>query len=74
MHVALVAFGLALTFIGYVVEHRQPRGFNRGRAVGVVLFVIGEILLFQAGWWWGLLGLAGPPMLIDVLLAVVRRR
>jgi len=74
MDVVVLAVGLALSFIGYAVERRQPPGFNRGKAVGLTLFVVGVILLFGKAWWWGLIGLAVPPLLIDVLVAAVRRR
>lgn len=74
MHVVLVVIGLALAFTGYVVERHRPRGFTRATAVGVTLFVIGEILLFGEGWWWGWIGLVIPPMLIEPLLYLIRRR
>ena len=74
MDTVLVVVGLALNTLGYGGERAQPPGFNRGRVVGMVLFVIGEILLFGVGWWWGLLGLAIPPLLIDVVLGAIRRR
>ncbi len=69
----LVAVGLALAFGGYAVERRQPAGFNRGKAVGWSLFVLGEVLLFEAGGWWGTLGLVAPTLLIDGLLALFGR-
>ena len=74
MNALLVTVGLTLTFIGYAVERQQPRKFTRGRAVGLTLFVVGEILLFGEAWWWGLVGFLAPPVLIDLLLAAIRRR
>ena len=74
MPAVLVVVGLALAVIGYAVERQQPPGLTRGKAVGVALFVVGEILLLGEGWWWALIGLAVPPLLIDVLLAATRRR
>jgi len=61
----MLVVGFALAWVGCLIELRQPAGFNRGRAVGVALFVVGEILLFGAGWWWGLIGLLVPPILIN---------
>ena len=74
MHAVFVVVGLGLAVIGYAVERRQPGGFTRAKAVGLSLFVVGEILLFGASWWWGLIGLVVPPLLIDLLLASRRRR
>ncbi len=74
MHAVLVGVGFALAFIGYVVERQQPAVLTREKAVAVSLFVVGEILLFGEGWWWALIGLAVPPMLIDPLLAMILRR
>ena len=73
MHTLLVVVGLALTLIGYAIERQNSGRFTRGKAVGLSLFVVGEILLFGVGLWWGLLGLAVPPLVIDVLYAAVRR-
>ena len=73
MHVVLVVVGLALATVGYAVQRWQPAGFTRGKAVGLALFVVGEVLLFGAAWWWGLIGIAVPPMLIDLLWAAIRR-
>jgi len=74
MRVVLVVVGLALAFSGYAVERQGPVGFNRATAVGVTLFVIGEIFLFGEGWLWGLIGFVIPPLLIEPLLFVARRR
>jgi len=74
MHVVLVTVGLTLAFIGYAFERRRPRGFTRAAAVGLTLFVIGAILLFGEGWWWGLTGLFVPPILIEPVLFAIRRR
>ena len=74
MHVILLVVGLALATVGYAVERSQPRGFTRAKAVGLALFVVGEILLFGEAWWWGLIGFAVPPVLIDVLWAAIRRK
>jgi len=73
MHTLLVVLGLALTLIGYAVERENTGRFTRGKAVGLALFVVGEILLFGEGLWWGLLGLAVPPLLIDFVYAAIRR-
>jgi len=73
MHVVLVVVGLTLAFIGYVVERLRPVGFTRATAIGVTLFVIGEILLFGEGWLWGLVGFVIPPLLIEPVLYFVRR-
>ena len=56
MPVVLVVVGLALTSVGYAVERQRGSGFNRGKAVGLALFVVGEIMLFGEGWWWGVMG------------------
>jgi hypothetical protein len=74
MHALLVVVVLALAFIGYTVERQPPMRFTRGKAVGLVLFVVGEIILFGQGWWWGQIGLAVPAMVIDVVLAATLRR
>jgi len=73
VHVALVLVGLALAFVGYAVQRSQPVDYTRAKAVGWVLFVVGEILLFGEAWWWALIGFAVPPILIDVLWAATRR-
>jgi len=72
MHAVLVVVGLSLAFIGYTVERQPPMRFTRGKAVGLVLFLIGVILLFGEGWWWGLMGLLIPPLLIEFLLFATR--
>ena len=74
MPAVLVVVGLALTVLGYALERQQTSGFTRGKAVGLALFAVGEILLFGVEWWWALIGLAVPPILIGVLLAPARRR
>jgi len=74
MHVVLVAVGLTLAFIGYTAERLRPVGFTRATAVGVTFFVIGEILLFGEGWFWGLIGFLMPPLLIEPVLYFVRRQ
>ncbi len=73
MPIVVVVVGLVLAFVGYAVERAQPKGLNRAKAVAWALIVVGEILLLGQGWWWALIGLAVPPMLIGGVLAVVKR-
>ncbi len=73
MPVVVVVTGLARTFVAYAVERSQPKGLTRGKAIALALWVVGEILLFGAAWWWALIGLAVPPLVIGVVLAAVRR-
>jgi hypothetical protein len=73
MHAVLVVVGLALALTGYAVSRSQPSRLTRAKAVGWALLVVGEILLFGAGLWWGLLGLVVPPILVDVVFAATRR-
>ena len=70
----LVAVGLTLAIGGYALEREEPAGLTRAKAVGLALFVVGVIMLFTERWWWGLIGLALPPLLIDGVLAAIRRR
>jgi hypothetical protein len=73
VHAVLVVVGLALASVGYAVQGSQPVDYTRAKAVGLVLFVVGEILLFGEAWWWALIGFAVPPLLVGVLTAVTRR-
>jgi hypothetical protein len=73
MDTVLVVAGFFLTSLGYVGERQQRRGSFRARAVGMALFLIGEILLFGVDWRWGLSGLVIPPLLIEAALSLTRR-
>ena len=42
MHRILVVVGMILAFGGWVPIRSGPRGFTRGRAAGLALFVVGE--------------------------------
>jgi hypothetical protein len=74
VHSVIVVVGLILATIGCALELRGPARFDRGKAVGLALFLLGEVLLFTEGWWWGLLGLLAPPLPIQLLLAATQRR
>jgi uncharacterized membrane protein (UPF0136 family) len=73
MHTVLVGVGFILAIIGYALQSQSSAGFHRGKAVGLSLFVAGDILLFGEGWGWGFVGLLVVPILIDVPRAVIRR-
>lgn len=73
MHGVVVGVGLLLATLGYALELRSGR-FDRGKAVGLALFLLGEVLLFTEGWWWGLVGLLAPPLPIHFVLGATQRR
>ncbi len=73
MPIVVVVVGLALAFVGYAVERAQPKGLNRAKAVAWAVIVVGEILLLGQSWWWALIGLTVPPMLIGGVLAIAKR-
>jgi hypothetical protein len=66
----LVAFGMALAVAGWVSLRSGPRAFTRLKAVGLVLLVVGEVLLFGQAWWWGLIGLVVPELALNLIAAV----
>ena len=72
MHVTLVVVGLVLSLGGWIPFRSSSKGLTRGRAVGLALFVVGEVMLFGEGWWWGLTGLVVPTLLGDAVLGVAR--
>ena len=71
LHLTLVLVGLALAFVGWGLFRSQPVGFTRHMAVGLALFLIGEVLLYGAAWWWALIGLIVPGLLIDVIVGAI---
>jgi hypothetical protein len=70
-HLTLVLVGLTLTIGGQALTRAEPEGFTRGKAVGLALFVTGELLLFGAAWWWALIGLVVPSLLTDFILGII---
>ena len=62
--------GLALAFVGSVPFHSEPAGFNRAKAVGLSLFAVGEVLLWGVAWWWALIGLVAPSIIIEAVVAI----
>ena len=71
MHLTLVLVGLALAIVGSVLTRSRPVRFTRAEAVGLALFLVGEVILFEEGWWWALIGLVVPSLLIGVIDNVV---
>jgi len=61
---------LALVCVGWALIRSQPVDFTRSKAVGLALLLVGEVLLYGEGWWWALIGLLVPGLLIDVIINV----
>jgi hypothetical protein len=70
MHRTLVWTGVGLALAGSVPLYAQPGGLTRLKAVGVSLLFVGEVILFGQAWWWGLIGLVVPGLLVEVVLAI----
>jgi hypothetical protein len=71
LYLTLVLVGLTLTIGGQALTRAEPENFTRGKAVGLALFVAGVLLLFGAAWWWALIGLVVPSLLIDIVLGII---
>ena len=74
MQLGLLLLGLTFATVGGVAIQFQRGPYTHLKAVCMVMFVIGEVLLFGQKWWWGIVGLAAPPILFNLITALRHRR
>lgn len=64
-----VASGLCLAIAGSLVLRSQPVDYTNAKALGVVLLLTGEVILFRVAWWWAIIGLGASPLIMGVITA-----